>query len=468
MEKRHYKLIEAAAVMLFTMQAVRVLLAMLFARVYDTLFDGEGAPILATAGLLCVVMIILPLLSPRSPKKLDQTLRLSAILCAIARIPLSLDMPLLRLFAAIATLSFSGLYVATLLSQQAKTLVPALSLGLFIDQFLRALGHTYDLSLRPWWIIVQIPLSIGVIVLAAQGARQKSDSAAAEPAGFLAGISYGAILFMLSSLYALPNAAARWTGGSYALMVAAMMAATTIPLLPPISNRFAEGAPLRALLRKALTFVIVLMGLTLADQGGLGVATISLIVGLLGFWLLLPHSLSVGTKGAGAGLVVGMVLFIILAIAHAFSFTYAYTISDFEGMGLPTFLAATVLALGPGLLRSRDRVTARPLHKGRLWLIAGTVCLVSATLYAFPWPMHLEASTETIALGTYNIHYGFDSHWHLSLEEQARTIEASGADVIALQEVDTGRLTSYGIDDALWLSRRLDMEIVYLPTVEFW
>ncbi len=38
--------------------------------------------------------------------------------------------------------------------------------------------------------------------------------------------------------------------------------------------------------------------------------------------------------------------------------------------------------------------------------------------------------------------------------------------VVALQEVDTGRLTSYGVDDAYYLARRLKMNAVFLPTVE--
>jgi len=52
------------------------------------------------------------------------------------------------------------------------------------------------------------------------------------------------------------------------------------------------------------------------------------------------------------------------------------------------------------------------------------------------------------------------------LEEQARTIEESGADIVMLQEVDTGRITSYGVDDALWLARRLGMQEVYGPALE--
>lgn len=69
-------------------------------------------------------------------------------------------------------------------------------------------------------------------------------------------------------------------------------------------------------------------------------------------------------------------------------------------------------------------------------------------------------------LATYNIHYGYDGPWRLSLARQADTLAAAGVDVVALQEVDTGRITSYSIDDALWLGRRLGMHVVYLPTVE--
>jgi endonuclease/exonuclease/phosphatase family metal-dependent hydrolase len=35
-----------------------------------------------------------------------------------------------------------------------------------------------------------------------------------------------------------------------------------------------------------------------------------------------------------------------------------------------------------------------------------------------------------------------------------------------LQEVETGRLTSYAVDDAWYLSRRLGMNVYYLPTIE--
>ena len=61
---------------------------------------------------------------------------------------------------------------------------------------------------------------------------------------------------------------------------------------------------------------------------------------------------------------------------------------------------------------------------------------------------------------------GYDVFWHFTLDEIAQTIAGSGADIVALQEVDTGRLTSYAVDDAYYLARRLDMSVAYLPTVE--
>jgi endonuclease/exonuclease/phosphatase family metal-dependent hydrolase len=69
-------------------------------------------------------------------------------------------------------------------------------------------------------------------------------------------------------------------------------------------------------------------------------------------------------------------------------------------------------------------------------------------------------------VATYNIHGGYSLYFDYDLFELADTIWASGADVVLLQEVDAGRLISYGVDQALWLGRRLGMDVRYLPTNE--
>jgi endonuclease/exonuclease/phosphatase family metal-dependent hydrolase len=97
-----------------------------------------------------------------------------------------------------------------------------------------------------------------------------------------------------------------------------------------------------------------------------------------------------------------------------------------------------------------------------LVIVLGIITVVSV----WPQPVAPIPQTGEVIAGTYNIHYGYDGPWHLSLEAQAETIEESGADIIALQEVDAGRMTSYAIDNAYYLSRQLNMNVVYLPTVE--
>ena len=91
--------------------------------------------------------------------------------------------------------------------------------------------------------------------------------------------------------------------------------------------------------------------------------------------------------------------------------------------------------------------------------VLGGLALVASAIAALP-------AAESISVATYNIHYGFDEDWNFTLDQQVEAIRESGADVVALQEVDAGRLTSYSVDDALYLARRLDMQVAYLPTIE--
>jgi len=83
------------------------------------------------------------------------------------------------------------------------------------------------------------------------------------------------------------------------------------------------------------------------------------------------------------------------------------------------------------------------------------------------WPSPAQpVEGNLFRAATYNVHYGYDSDWRLQLEAQAQAIEAAGAGVVALQEVDTGRPTSYMVDDARWLANRLGMGVIYMPCME--
>jgi endonuclease/exonuclease/phosphatase family metal-dependent hydrolase len=75
-------------------------------------------------------------------------------------------------------------------------------------------------------------------------------------------------------------------------------------------------------------------------------------------------------------------------------------------------------------------------------------------------------NANNITIGTYNIHSGSNEFYHFDLEAVARTIQQSGADAVLLQQVESGRLTSFGVDEPLWLARRLGMDTRFFPTNE--
>ncbi len=137
-----------------------------------------------------------------------------------------------------------------------------------------------------------------------------------------------------------------------------------------------------------------------------------------------------------------------------------------RGMGWAVYLAAA-LAMGAGL---RKRAYKTPAADVRLAVpLYGYTLLAMAALIFQVWPRSaqpLAAEGGPLRFASYNIHYGYDELWHYNLEEMAGTIARNGVDVIAMQEVDTGRLTSYGVDNAYYLARRLGMNVAYLPTVE--
>ncbi|MHA1688201.1 MAG: endonuclease/exonuclease/phosphatase family protein [Promethearchaeota archaeon] len=75
-------------------------------------------------------------------------------------------------------------------------------------------------------------------------------------------------------------------------------------------------------------------------------------------------------------------------------------------------------------------------------------------------PPMLEGKTPIVFM-TYNIHFGQGGDDLLNLERIAQNILIDDPDIIGLQEVEGGRITSQGIDMAFWLAKRLNMYYYY-------
>lgn len=464
-EARLPRTLEAAAVLLFLLQSVRVLFSVLFGVIYDTIFE-EVIPLTAAGGILLLVVLafLTPLAAPRRRERGASLLLATALVAALVRIPVTINQPTVRLWSSVIVIGAAGLYLSTLARHHPRRLVPALVLALVADQFLRTAGDTFDLALRPWWVPVQVALAAGVGIAGWRaykggGSGTGGGSPQDHPPGRIEGVAIGALLFLETSLLDFPNGVARWSGTSYEAAAPLLMAATLLPLIEP-ARRWTLRL-LRDALGGLLLLVLGLAGLAAGRWvgGWTGLAGL-----LLAQYLLLVALFRSDRYPSPGGLALGSLLFLALNFGLAFAFTYPYTIPAFRGMGQPMLLAATLLAFLPAL-----RPTSPETPKSETWnpLSLLPVALILLLTAAFAWPRPVTyRESGPLRVGTYNIHYGYNTTWQLTLEEIARTIEESNADVVMLQEVDACRITSYGVDNGLWLARRLGMRVVFQPTLE--
>ena len=461
---RSARLVETTAVLLFFVQAVRVLFSVLFGLIYDAIFSETVA--LTTMGLimLCVIVAFLtPLVTPRHGKR--WLLLATAAVAALARIPLTINAPTVRLWSSVLIIGASGLYTVTLLRQRPRVFPTGLLLAFALDQLLRAAGNTFDVGLRSWWLPVQVVLSLATCAVAWLAfPRSRGDSPATESIGIGSGLAIGALLFLESSLLDFPNALARWSEVDYAIVAPLLMLVTLLAALSParrVAFRLLRG-PLGGLGLLFLALAGLAAGRTVGGAAGLAGMLVAQFL-----LLLVPFGLARSRRRerGGLALALGFLLFLVLSFGFAFTFTYPYTIPAFRGMGVPIVLVAAAIAAFPAL-RSRfvkPETWNLKLKRWR-WLTIAVPVLLTA---AFAWPTAPDLKQEgPVRVGTYNIHYGYNTPWQFSLEAQARTIEESGADIVVMQEVEGCRITSYGVDDALWLARRLHMQEVYGPALE--
>jgi endonuclease/exonuclease/phosphatase family metal-dependent hydrolase len=475
-ERTTFRFLEATGVFLFTLQAIRILFSVLFGIIYDVVVTGPMTPMVIVIHLLLLLAFLSPLFAPRRTVSLRWTLLISSLLISLGRIPLTLSDPHVRLYSSLFIVAASGLYATSLLRQSPRTFPQALIAALAADQFFRALGNTFDITLRDGWLPYQVILSVVLAGLSWRMfylARGRMEEVSTQRLGVLGGLAIGAFLFQELSLLSFPNAIARWSGGNYAALAPALLLVTLLPLLPGAQRGLQRWQKMQSTAPWLWGMVLILLTCASLAIGYLCngiVASVALLLSQLLVLLALSGALTGDRDRIGLGLAVGNLFFLVLNFAYAFAFTYAYTLAFFRGTGLPIVLVGALAVTLPAALgRPPSPTQALPSREVRWsamqWAVAALLLIVCA-VFAWPPAPRMKEAGPNVRVGTYNIHYGYHTDWKFYLEEMARTIEESGADIVALQEVDTGRITSYGVDDALWLARRLRMALVYQPTVE--
>lgn len=119
-------------------------------------------------------------------------------------------------------------------------------------------------------------------------------------------------------------------------------------------------------------------------------------------------------------------------------------------------LAGTRQPAGPPAAWTGDRqALVVPAAVGLVLLLA-PLGLSLAT----PAPVAATSGGYPIRVLSYNLHFGFDVEGWSRLERTASTIEASGAEVVGLEEVSRGWYINGSTDMLSWLQRRLRMPYV--------
>lgn len=519
----NFTLLEAVLISLFFLQALQFLVGTLYSRIAAasviTLVGGAAnltpglngvvEPALVQTEIIMLGFVIgLPILGVLVGR-IKWFFIIAVFITIAGRTMMVLPTLILTETAAAAIAVGGGLLYLTLLIRNRATLLPYFFiLGLAFNQIYRAVGNTLDPSWSPTYFQVQGILSIFTVVITIsifiRTRRRNTNPADQGILSFWSGIALGTLIFLEVSLLALPNAIAGRTNADYTIFAPIVLIATLMPLIPVVrlqAKRFLSLFDITTRGWAWLIFIVLLVVLglrvplltiTLPISGFSGVqiplGAISLIIvqftmSLMWWWMVRPQAQS-ERNFTGLWIALSMLAFTLFFVFDIFTYDYAFVgdfaapldvlnpivpalLRGFRGMGIAVIVLACFMATMPILQSTRRAPWVDGTRLQSLLGIIFTALMSGSVWYAVRPPLIQPViNTPEIRIATYNIHAGYNEVFHYELENIARAIEQSGADVVLLQEVEAGRLTSLGVDQSLWLARRLRMDTRFLPTNE--
>jgi len=504
--------LEAALVLTFFIQALRFAIGTFYSRVAGASYAGALDPSLipldangvlsqATVRgeiIFLIWMLALPLLA-LILGRVPLMLVIAAAITAVGRVLMNLGGISPALASAIAV-GGGLLYIALLVRHRMRALPFGFVIALGADQLFRAAGDTLDPTWAPEYFNIQLVLALVTALIALLALRRQqsyeaelAESGEASPdrgmLPFWGGVGLGGLLFIELALLALPNAIAGRAQTEYATFVPLTLVATLLPLLPWVRARAREfvavfDQTLRGWVWLLVIALLVILGTRLSGiAAGAALVAAQFLVSMLWWWLARPLP-DKARHATGLWVVIGVAVFALLMAGDYFTYEYAYVqdfggnlafldrmippmLRGFRGLGLGVLLLAIFFAALPMTQTLRRIPWGDDARRGLIPLLLIVIAATAGAAYlARPRLISAVQNVETIRIGTYNIHTGANEFYYPDLQDIARTIQVSGADVVMLQEVEAGRLTSFGVDQALWLARRVGMDRRFYPTNE--
>jgi endonuclease/exonuclease/phosphatase family metal-dependent hydrolase len=334
------------------------------------------------------------------------------------------------------------------------------ALGLTFDTALRGAFGTVDLT----WSSGPVPLTITALISAltlwavwnepVPNSQAKSETAWS---GAIPLIAIGAFLLLEVLIYQSPGLLGELSGvGPFAAFLVVMIG--NLLLAVGIFYGLARPETFRGTLALAAGVYLVLAIYTASQAGMAVLLTAAISQFVLGWgWALIGVRASpaerIGLTRTGLILPLGTLLFLVLMFAFYVSLDIALPVPR-------TAIPPASVALFGLMLLIASRGLDVPAVEGDaapVW--------VASFLVSVPLAMWILAG-PVVRVMTYNIHSAFGSLGRHDPEAIAKVIEDSGADVVALQEITRDRLLDGASDLVTWLSRRLDMPIVFNGTEE--
>nr|MBN1229697.1 hypothetical protein [Anaerolineae bacterium] len=461
-------------VVLFFLQSLRAL-AGGYARV---LGEGDvpgpnfiGSLIVLLAGMVVVAAI------PR----LDRvSIAVSIIGLVASRVFYAIHIPGGDSYFLASSIVFVLLYLTSISNRSRDTLLNGLILGLLVDVLLRAYntydpalrtdlqfrlnGHTYNVS----WLGIQIALSIGLVGAAHLGRTVDRDGEGPFRFSIWSGLAFGVLLAFEVIFGTNPSYISHLTRVPTLPVVPWIVLATCLPLLVVIKRGF--SALLRAFdigMRAWIWFLL----LVLASVIGFRIPGIAGAAGLLfGQFIIVMTFWFIGKPGDSSVIVRNNIPFSLCAIIAIFIVVvYSFTtnppgfLSWMDGQGLVMIMVSAVLLIpGMAALRSEDLWELSVSEGGGRPFPLVVMVATSLVVLVVSLPTdHPAPPAVPITVASYNMNGGYGEDGDFALEAVSRAVIDSGADVLVLHDITSGFVSGYGVDQALFLSRRTGMHYVY-------
>lgn len=366
-------------------------------------------------------------------------------------------------------------YVATLLRLAGGAATVAASFGLAIaaDIALRVIGNSLDPGATPWSVLYLVPLGVvflwSVVKVELPGEVPSPRPARAPVAA--AGLGLGAFLALGTIVLEYPAFLARWLQRDPAALTAALVLGLCV-------GAYVAKAGLGVARRSArwsgvLQVLLIIFVIDVALGGSVFsfllafLAALASIVGLervLGCFAASSPSL----RSVGNAFTVASAVFLFSLVAFVFSLTYAYVPgSDLWRNHASAILVLIVLGfVAPALVAGGRSPSATPTRASMRWAAASAaaILLLASLGILVTAPVAVPApSSGTIRVMTYNVHQGFSAGGRLNVERIAEMVRLSDPDILALEESDSVRVTSGGVDVVGYLASTLGYYVAYGP-----